>query len=499
MDPSRVERAPTGIPGLDDVLAGGLPSGRLYLIRGPPGVGKTTFALQFLLEGVRRGERCLYLTLSETEEEIRQVASSHGWSLEGLHVFELSGAEQTMRLTDDSMLYATADVDLKETIRVLLDEVERVRPSRVVFDSMSEVRLLAQAPVRYRRQLLALKQHFSGRRTTVLLLDDALVEEGDVQVESIAHGVVTLDQQPASYGPDRRRLRVAKLRGVNFRSGSHDMVVRTGGLEIFPRLSAAEHRLDETIGGVFSTGLPSMDALLGGGLDRSTALLIAGQAGTGKSAICSQLACASAARGERVAMFLFEERPATLRARTRALRLPLDHFIEKGLIEMQPIEPAELLPDQFTHEVRQAVEKRGVKLVVVDSLNGYLNAMSGTRDLKLQMHELLSYLGQQGASSVLTLAQSTANVSGPLHSPVDLSYLADTILLLRYFEAGGRVRKAVSVLKRRAGKHESTIREFMMGEEGIVVGEPLASFQGVLTGVPEFLGSEESLDQAQPR
>lgn len=482
-------RVATGISGLDDILSGGLPSKRLYLVQGTPGVGKTTLALQFLLDGIRKGQRVLYVTLSETEEEINQVAASHGWSLEGIHLYELSMAEQTLRLDEENTLYATADVELKETVRVLLAEVARVKPTRVVFDSLSEIRLLAGTPVRYRRQLLGLKQYFAGQDCTVLLLDDKPSEAGDLQVESLVHGVIGLEQLPMHYGADRRRLRVAKLRGSPFRSGYHDYVIAKGGIRVFPRLIAAEHRRDTPMGNVPS-GIPALDELLGGGLDRSTAALIMGPAGAGKSAIATQFACHAADRGEHAVMFLFEERIGTLRARADKLGMPLAKHIESGRITVKQIDPAELAPDEFTAFVRDAVIDHGARLVTIDSINGYFNAMPEARFLTLQMHELLAFLAERDVATILTMAQS--GVAGAhMVSPVDVSYLADTILLMRYFESAGRVRKALSVLKKRSGMHEDTIREVTLTSQGIEVGEPLSHFRGVLTGVPhEIVGRD---------
>ncbi|HLV21020.1 MAG TPA: ATPase domain-containing protein [Polyangiaceae bacterium] len=475
-------RAATGVPGLDDVLNGGLPSDRLYLVTGTPGVGKTTLALMFLLEGLRQGETCMYITLSESESEIRQVAASHGWSLDGLKLFELSSAEQTLRLEDENTIYATADVDLKETMRLLLDEVAQAHPTRVVFDSMAEVRLLAQAPLRYRRQLLSLKQFFAGRRCTVLLLDDRSGATGDIQVESLVHGVIGLEQTAMEYGADRRRLRVAKLRGSRFRSGHHDFVIETGGLRVFPRLVAAEHRTD-FVAEPLPSGIGRLDALLGGGLDRSTATLIMGPAGSGKSALAVSFAAAAARRGEVAALFVFEERVGTLLSRARALGSPLDELIERGRIVLHQVDPAELAPDEFTALVRDAVEKKHARLVVIDSINGYFNAMPQARYLTLQMRELLAYLGELGVASILTMAQ-TGTLGASMGSPVDVSYLADTVVLLRYFEAQGRLRKAISVIKKRSGYHEDTIRELSFGRDGISLSQPLTGMTGILFGLP---------------
>jgi circadian clock protein KaiC len=474
-------RAATGVAGLDDILGGGLPRDRLYLVQGLPGVGKTTLALQFLLEGVRQGERVLYITLSETEAEIQQVATSHGWSLDGISVYELSSAEQRM-LDDDNTLYATADVELKETLRVLLDEVARVNPARVVFDSLSEIRLLAQTATRYRRQLLGLKQHFAERASTVMLLDDRTGDGADNQLESLAHGVVVLEQHAMQYGADRRRLRVSKLRGSRFRSGYHDFVVATGGLVVFPRLVAAEHRT-EFLAESIPTGIAGLDLMLGGGLDRATATLVLGASGAGKSAIAARFACSMAERGERAAMFVFEERLGTLRLRSENLSIPLERHVEAGRISLKQVDPAELAPDEFTYLVRQAVERDGVRLIVIDSINGYFNAMPEARFLTLQMHELLSFLSERGVATMMTLAQT--GVAGPMASPVDVSYLADTVIYLRYFEAEGRLRKAVSVIKKRSGRHEDALREFTLDRAGLRVGEALTHFHGVLTGTPQ--------------
>lgn len=479
------ERQATGITGLDDIVNGGLPKNRLYLVKGLPGVGKTTLALQFLMAGARAGERTLYITLSETEEEIRQVADSHGFSLDGIELFELSSAEQNLQLQDENTLYATADVDLKEVTRVLLDQVERVKPDRVVFDSLSEIRLLAGTPIRYRRQLLALKQHFAGLASTVLLLDDRSYEAGDLQVESLVHGVVALEHHASEYGADRRRLRIVKLRGSRFRSGYHDFIVRTGGLEVFPRLVAAEHRTD-VVAAPISSGNSSLDAILGGGIDRATCTLLIGPAGAGKSIIATQFAAASAKRGEPACIFLFEERIGTWRTRAMNLGVPVDELMQNGLLRIQQVDPAELAPDEFTHLVRAAVENGGARLVAIDSVTGYYTAMPEARSLTLQIHELLAYLSERDVASMLTMAQS-GMIGANMTSAVDISYLADTVLLLRYFESEGHVKKAVSVLKKRSGPHEEAIREVRFGSHGVEIGPPLSMMHGVLTGLPRTI------------
>lgn len=486
-------RDKTGIVGLDDILSGGLPANRVYLVKGTPGVGKTTLALQFLMDGARNGERVLYITLSETDEEIRQVADSHGFSLEGIDLFELSSAEQDLQLQNENTLYSSEDTDLREAMRLLLEQVERVKPRRVVFDSLSEIRLLAQTPIRYRRQLLALKQYFAGRSCTTLLLDDRSLEGGDLQVESLVHGVILLEQAPNEYGADRRRLRVMKLRGSRFRSGYHDFTVRTGGLDVFPRLIASEHR-SKAVAEPISSDNPALDTILGGGIDRATCTLIMGPAGTGKSSVAAQFAAASARRGEPASLFLFEERLGTWRARSAQMGVQVDELIAKKLLHLHQIDPAELAPDEFTHLVRHAVDRDQAKLVVIDSLTGYFTAMPEARSLTLQMHELLAFLSEKNVASLMTMAQSGL-IGTSMSSTVDISYLADTVLLLRYFESEGQVKKAVSVLKKRSGVHEDTIREFGFGPEGVQVGPPLANMRGVLTGSPLFIPATEKVSE----
>jgi circadian clock protein KaiC len=477
---------PTGLEALDHVLGGGLPRERIYLLQGDPGSGKTTLAMQFLLEGVRRREPVLYVTLSETKEELLDVAASHGWSLEGVTVFELSDFEQSVNPDAQYTLFHPAEVELGETTRRLMDTVERVKPTRLVFDSLSEMRLLARDPLRYRRQILALKQFFIGKHCTVLLLDDGTSQPGDLQLQSIAHGVIAMEQLAPEYGAERRRLRVIKLRGVKFRGGYHDFTIEKEGVTVYPRLVAAEHR-EPSKSELVTSGVAELDALCGGGLDRGSSTLVLGPAGTGKSTICSQFIVASAERGEKSAIFAFDEGEATLLARAGGMGMRLDRYIEEGSLRIKQIDPAELSPGQLTSLVQHEV-KGGARMIIIDSLNGYLNAMPEERFLLIQMHELLSYLNQAGVVTLLTMAQHGL-VGDRMFSPVDMSYLADTALLLRYFENGGHVRKAISAIKKRRGSHETAIREFRMSRNGLQVGKPLTSFRGVLTGVPMLDGS----------
>jgi circadian clock protein KaiC len=475
---------PTGTSGLDDVLGGGLPARRMYLFQGDPGVGKTTLALRFLVSGAERGERVLYVTLSETREELQAVARAHGWSLERVHVFEMSAAEAGPSESEENTLYTPAEVELGERVQKLLDEVDNVAPTRVVIDSCSELRLLAQNPLRFRRQLLALKEQLVRRNCTIILLENPTSNGGDPLLQSLVHGVVVMEQLAPLYGAERRRMRVVKLREVKFRGGFHDMVIRTGGVVVFPRLVAADHHEPFEAEPVKS-GVAALDALLGGGLDRGTSALLVGPTGSGKSTIAVQYVIAAAERGEHAAYFTFDESLATLHARATQLNLPLTRQIESGRVSVQQIDPAELAPGEFVSVIREAVEQRDAKIVVIDSLNGYLQAMPEERYLQAQLHEQLSYLRQRGVLTFLLMAQH--GFVGNMEGPFDVSYLADTVLVTRYFEAAGRVRKAISVLKKRTGTHEDTIRELAVTEKlGLRVGEPLSNFRGVLTGVPEY-------------
>ncbi len=470
-------RCASGIAGLDDVLGGGYPSRRLYLVQGTPGAGKTTLALQFLLAGVKAGERVLYISMSESREEMQAVAASHGWALDGVEVLEVSD-----RSDEENTLFHPSEVELGERMRLILGEIARVKPARMVLDSCTELRLLAQNPIRYRRQVLSLKAGLLEQNRTVLLIDNPSTDSPDVLLQSLAHGVLTMEQLHPNFGVERRRLRVLKLRGVPYRGGYHDFIIQTGGLAVFPRLVASEHRAP-TQEALFATGVGELDALLGGGLSRGTSTLVMGPAGSGKSSFATLYAVRAAERGERVALFVFDEGKETLLTRSRSLGMPLDASIASGQLTVQQVDPAELSPGQFIHGVRAAVE-RGARMVILDSLNGFLQAMPDDSLLTLQLHELLAYLAQKGVLSLLLVAQHGV-VGQELESPTDVSYLADTVVLMRFFESEGAVHKAISVMKKRTGAHETTIREYGLSSRGFTFGEPLTELRGVLSGIPE--------------
>jgi circadian clock protein KaiC len=474
--------AATGIEGLDHLLLGGFPRNHVYLLQGDPGVGKTTLGLQFLLEGVRHGEGALYLTLSETRKELEAVALSHNWDMTGVDVFEQLIGEQSLQ-EEDSTVFYPSEVELGQTIRAMLTEVDRVKPKRVVLDSLSEIRLLAQSTLRYRKQILALKQFFGNRNITVLFLDDRTAEVNDLQLQSVPHGVVELERYTPMYGAARRRLQLVKVRGLNFRDGYHDFSIRTGGIVVYPRLVAAEHRR-YVVQEQLSSGVKALDDMLGGGIDRGTSTLIMGPAGSGKSAMSTQYAVGAAQRGEKAAMFVFEESLSSLFNRSASLGMPLRELADEGKILVRQVDPAQLQPGEFASLVRDSVEKDDVRVLVIDSLNGYLNAVPEERFLLLHLHELLSYLGQREVATVLVFAQH--GLVGTMHTTVDVSYLADSVILLRYFEAQGRIRKAVSIVKKRGGVHDTSIRDFSMSSKGLAIGEALASFRGVLSGIPQF-------------
>jgi circadian clock protein KaiC len=483
-------RAATGVEGLDSVLGGGFPINRLYLIEGDPGAGKTTLALQFLLEGAKRGEQGVYATLSETEEELRDVARSHGWSLDGITICELQTGEESLKADSQYTFFHPSEVELSETTRSVLDTVERVKPKRVVFDSLSEMRLLARDSLRYRRQILALKHYFAGQSCTVILLDYTGTITGDFQLQSLTHGVLSLDQLILGYGGQRRRLRVQKVRGIPYRHGYHDYVIETGGLRVYPRLVASDHPRNFAPRALAS-GVAELDSILGGSLDLGTSVMLLGPSGVGKSSLAAQYVAAATRQGDRAVVYTFDESPASWVQRAERLGLSLAAPLEQGSLSIRQVDPAELTPGQFAHDVRRMVDG-GARLVVIDSLNGYQYAMPDERHLVLHLHELLSYLNQQGALTLLLMAQAGILGEG-LQSPVDLSYLADTVILLRYFEAAGEVRKALSLVKRRTGPHESSVRELSIGADGLRVGREIKEFNGVLTGRLEYIGDLEPL------
>lgn len=486
---------PTGLQGLDAITNGGLPSRCFYLVQGDPGSGKTTLALQFLFEGVRRKETVLYITLSEVREELERVVNSHGWSLDGIPLLEFSAIELLSQPESQTTVFHASEMELGKVSQLLRDEISKHHPKRVVFDSLSEFRLLAETPLRYRRQLMNLKQELARQGSTVLLLDDKMESNrmgSDPHVLSLTHGVIEMEQLSPDYGKSRRRLRVMKMRGVRFSEGYHDYIIETGGIRVFPRLVASEHHVDFRRESVPSSS-PPLDDLLGGGLDRGTTTLIMGPAGTGKSTLALHYACSMAERGDRSLIFTFDETRDTMMARARALGLRLEEHIDNGRILVQQVDPAEISPGEFAGRIREGVEE-GAKLVAIDTLNGYLNSMPGERYLANQLHELSAYLNQQGIVTIFTLALH--GLVAAFEAPVDLSYLADTVVSLRYFEAAGAVKKAISVIKKRSGQHEETIREFtLVTGSGIHIGDPLKAFQGVLSGIPTFRGSEKQIMQ----
>ena len=481
----------TGIAGLDDILGEGLPPYHVYLVDGEPGTGKTTLALQFLMEGVRRGERVLYVALSESAQELRTVAESHGWSVDGIDLFELADSSTAHR-EDDYTLFHPSEVELQDTMDTVFAAVEEHRPQRAVFDSLSEMRLLARDPLRFRRQMLALKQFFSGKDCTVLLLDDKTAPGQDLQLHSLAHGVVALEHVALEYGAERRRLQVRKLRGKQFRGGYHDFRIVEGGLVVFPRISSAPITIRRDAEDHLISGSRELDALLGGGIQRGTSVLITGAAGTGKSVLCTQFATEMVKRGENVRFYLFDERLSTFYHRAAGLGMQIEPREDGGQLTLRQIEPTHLSPGEFATEVMRAVEDDNACMIVIDSINGYMQSMPEERLLPVQVHELLTYLATKNVTSIMTLVQRGI-FGSPVDEAADVSYLADTVILLRYFEVQGAVRQAISVVKKRSGDHERTIRECRIGHGGLLVGEPVQAFQGVLTGVPEYVGGNQRL------
>lgn len=488
------ELDPTGIPGLDHVLAGGLPRGQLYLVEGGAGAGKTTLGLQFLLEGVRRGEKVLWCTLAETESQLRATAASHGWDLSGVTIVNV--AESGSGMLDASYsFFSPGDVELNDVTKAIVDVTTQVKPRRVVFDPFSDVKLLARDPLRYRRQLLQLREHFAQMGSTVLLIQEHGLEAPiDPAGEGVVHGIIALYQDAPAYGKPRRRIRVHKLRGMDFREGFHDAAIKTGGMLVYPRLIAGDHALpvvDEEI----SSGVPELDQMLGGGLHRGTSLLLMGPSGAGKSTLSMEYALASVKRGEKAVVYLFDESLRASLARSRGLDMPVEEAINSGMLTITQVDPAEFSPGEFAHMVRNAVEQTGAQLVVVDSLNGYLTGMPGESHLAMHMHELLTYLGLRNVVTLLSLNQHAA-VGQPPNSPVDVSYLADATLLIRHFEAGGAVRRAVSIVKRRTGPHQVLIREMTISRPGVQIGQALSNFRRVLTGQPDFVDPDQELTRS---
>lgn len=483
------DRAETGIEGLDYILGGGFPRNRMYLVEGDPGSGKTTMAMQFLLAGARRGEAGVYATLSETEVELRDIAHSHGWDLDGITICDLQMSEESLKADSQYTLFHPAEVELSETTRTVLETVERVHPTRVIFDSLSEMRLLARDSLRYRRQILALKHYFTGRNCTVLLLDYG-TSPGEFQLQSLTHGVLSVGRETPGYGGERRRLRVQKVRGIPYREGFHDYVIRTGGIQVFPRLIAAQHHKDfeQT---TISSGVPELDTMLGGGIDRGTSTMLLGPSGVGKSTLTAQYVAAAAARGEKACVYSFEESPASWTCRAERLGMGMKKHQDEGRVVIRQIDPAELTPGEFAEDVRRHIEE-GVTTLVIDSLNGYRNAMPNEQDLTLHLHELLSYLNQQGVTTLLIMSQHGL-LGEAVSAPIDLSYLADTVILLRFFEAFGQVRQAISAVKKRSGDHEHSVRELRISDNGLRLGRELREFQGILSGQLSYTGEVQPL------
>ncbi len=485
------QRLRTGIEGLDDILRGGLEKGFLYLIEGSPGAGKTTLALQFLLEGAKQGERGLYISLAESESELRHVAASHEFNLDGITIAKIAPPE-IGGSTGQYTVFLPAEVELADVLETILAKVQEVSPLRVVIDSMSELRMLARDSLRYRRQILSLKQFFEDKECTTLLLDERFRENQESQVQTIAHGVISLEVLARNYGITRRRLEVLKVRASSFREGFHDYIIERGGVRVFPRLVSGEHRTGTVESEILPSGIAALDSLFNGGVQRGTSTLLAGPTGCGKSSLCTQFVSTAAARGEKAAIFTFDETVQCFLERSRGLGLDIERHIDAGSVHLEQIDPAELSPGEFVDRIRHGVEQDQWRIVVIDSLNGLMNSMSEERALTVQLHEVLSYLNQVGVASFLVLAQY--GLPGhQISSPTDVSYLADNVLLLRYFEAAGEVRQALSVVKRRSGPHERSIRELLISDGRLMIGDPLRNFTGVLTGNPEFKGGQQLL------
>lgn len=484
-------RLPSGCPGLDDVLGGGIPAGHVYLIEGEPGTGKTTLALQFISEGLSQGESTLYVTLSESRHDLESVARTHGINVQGARILELKPSEEDLKPESQYTVFHPAEVELNDRVQMIMSEVDRLRPDRLVIDALSEVRMLAKDPLRYRRQVLSLKE-YAPKNCTVLLLDDRTSRQLDLELHSIVHGVMALSKVPVEYGKTRRRMEITKLRGCAYREGYHDYLIRTGGVVIFPRLIASEYEEPPSERGFATSGIPELDALVGRGLDRGTSTLLLGPAGSGKSTIALRWAVTAAEKGENAALFLFEETINTLAQRASGLGMDVTTHIQSGKINVVHLDPAEMSPGEFIELVRQTVDRENTRTIIIDSLNGFLQAMPGEQFLPLHLHELLTYLNHRGVVTLMILAQA-GMIGSNMQTPADVSYLADNILVLRYFEAQGEVRQAISMIKKRSGAHEHTIRELRLGPDRIYVGEPLRKFHGVLTGIPAIVGRESDL------
>lgn len=485
-------RLKTGIAGLDDIVHGGLPAGHVYLIEGNPGSGKTTFGMQFLLAGVAAGERALYVTLAESHIELEQTAASHNFDISGIEVFEVNPPELASTSLEQYTVFHPSEVELADVMNSILERVTKAKAGRIVIDSMSELRMLARDPLRYRRQIMTLKQFFMGQNTTVLLLDDRSGEGTDTQLQSIAHGVLRMETLQREFGVIRRQLEIRKLRASAYREGFHDYVIRAGGLQFFPRMVVEEHSQKNVDGTLLSSGIPELDRLVGGGLSRASSTLLLGPAGIGKSTLVTLYMASAAARGERSVIFAFDEVIQSILVRCRGLGIPLEEHIKKGLVRVEPMDPAAISPGEFVARIRREVEKNNCRIIAIDSLNGLFHAMREEHAVAVQLHDLIAYLNQFGVASFMVLAQYGV-IGSHMSVPVDISYLADNVLLFRYFEAQGAVKQAISVVKRRSGPHERTIRELLMGEHKIQVGMPLYEFEGVLTGTPRYVGNSKPL------
>jgi circadian clock protein KaiC len=482
----------TGVAGLDDILHGGLPLGHVYLMEGDPGSGKTTLGLQFLLAGIANKEPALYVTLAESREELQAVADSHDFDISKMEIFEVQPPELDQKGSDQYTVFHPSEVELVDVMQSILTKLEQVKAGRIVFDSMSEIRMLARDPLRYRRQILSLKQFFVGRDCTVLLLDDRTGDRSDTQLQSICHGAIRMEALPREFGPHRRQIQVLKLRASQFRGGAHDYEIEHGGLQIFPRLISAEHRPANIDRSELASGIAELDKLFAGGISRGSTSLFMGPAGSGKSTLATKFMCSAADRGERCLMFTCDETVESVLARSRGLGIPLEQHCKKKTVQIEALHAADLSPGEFIAQIRSDVEERDCRVLIIDSLNGLLNAMQGEYAMMVQLHELLSYLSHMGVTTFMVMAQIGV-LGAQMGSPIDVSYLADNVLLFRYFESQGGVRQAISVLKRRSGPHERSIRELRLSPNKIEVGEPLRQFEGILTGVPRFVGDSKPL------